>query len=50
MRIAINGIGIAGPTLAWWLREYGFEPVIFEKSPEFKSGGIWWIFGDMPVK
>ncbi|ASG68192.1 oxidoreductase [Francisella halioticida] len=39
MRIAINGIGIAGPTLAWWLREYGFEPIIFEKSPEFKSGG-----------
>ncbi|AIT10218.1 oxidoreductase [Candidatus Francisella endociliophora] len=38
-KIAINGLGIAGPTLAWWLREYGFEPVLFEKSPEFRTGG-----------
>lgn len=38
-KIAINGLGIAGPTLAWWLKEYGFEPVIFEKAPEFRTGG-----------
>ena len=39
MKIAINGIGIAGPTLAWWLKEYGFEPVLFEKAPEFQYSG-----------
>lgn len=39
MRIAINGCGIAGPTLAWWLRRFGHEPVIFEKAPSLRSGG-----------
>lgn len=39
MKIAINGCGIAGPTLAYWLKKYGFEPVLFEKAPEFRSGG-----------
>jgi 2-polyprenyl-6-methoxyphenol hydroxylase-like FAD-dependent oxidoreductase len=39
MKIAINGLGIAGPTLAWWLREYGFEPILFEKAPAFRTGG-----------
>jgi 2-polyprenyl-6-methoxyphenol hydroxylase-like FAD-dependent oxidoreductase len=39
MRIAINGCGIAGPTLAWWLRHYGFAPVIFERAPALRTGG-----------
>lgn len=39
MRIAINGTGIAGPTLAWWLRRYGHEPVLFEKSSLLRTGG-----------
>jgi 2-polyprenyl-6-methoxyphenol hydroxylase-like FAD-dependent oxidoreductase len=39
MRIAINGCGIAGPTLAWWLRHHGFEPVIFERAPQLRTGG-----------
>ncbi len=39
MRIAINGIGVAGPTLAYWLREYGHEPVLFEKAPALRTGG-----------
>ena len=39
MRIAINGIGVAGPTLAWWLRRYGHEPVLFEKAPSLRAGG-----------
>ena len=39
MKIAINGCGIAGPTLAWWLREFGFEPVLFESAPELRTGG-----------
>jgi 2-polyprenyl-6-methoxyphenol hydroxylase-like FAD-dependent oxidoreductase len=39
MRVAINGTGIAGPTLAYWLRRFGHEPVLFEKASELRSGG-----------
>ncbi|MEL6110172.1 MAG: FAD-binding domain [Planctomycetota bacterium] len=39
MRIAIVGAGIAGPTLAWWLRRYGFEPVLYELAPRLRKGG-----------
>ena len=39
MRVAINGIGVAGPTLAYWLRESGHEPVLFEHAPSLRTGG-----------
>ena len=39
MRVAINGIGVAGPTLAYWLRRSGHEPVLFEKAPALRTGG-----------
>jgi 2-polyprenyl-6-methoxyphenol hydroxylase-like FAD-dependent oxidoreductase len=39
MRVAINGTGIAGPTLAYWLRRFGHEPVLFERAPELRTGG-----------
>jgi 2-polyprenyl-6-methoxyphenol hydroxylase-like FAD-dependent oxidoreductase len=39
MKVAINGIGVAGPTLAYWLRHFGHEPVLFEKAPELRAGG-----------
>ena len=39
MRIAINGVGVGGPTLAYWLRHFGHEPVLFEKAPELRTGG-----------
>jgi 2-polyprenyl-6-methoxyphenol hydroxylase-like FAD-dependent oxidoreductase len=39
MKIAINGVGIAGPTFAYWIRRYGHEPVLFEKAPELRTGG-----------
>jgi len=39
MRVAINGVGIGGPTLAYWLRHYGHEPVLFEKAPALRAGG-----------
>lgn len=39
MKIAINGCGVGGPTLAFWLREYGHEPVLFEKAPALREGG-----------
>jgi 2-polyprenyl-6-methoxyphenol hydroxylase-like FAD-dependent oxidoreductase len=39
MRIAINGIGVGGPALAYWLKKYGYEPVLFEKAPALRTGG-----------
>lgn len=39
MRVAINGVGIGGPTLAYWLRYYGHEPVLFEKAAHLRTGG-----------
>jgi 2-polyprenyl-6-methoxyphenol hydroxylase-like FAD-dependent oxidoreductase len=39
MRIAINGMGIAGPTLAYWLRRAGHDPVLFERAPAVRTGG-----------
>lgn len=39
MKILISGCGIAGPTLAYWLRRYGHEPTIVERSPELRTGG-----------
>jgi 2-polyprenyl-6-methoxyphenol hydroxylase-like FAD-dependent oxidoreductase len=39
VRVAINGIGIAGSTLAYWLRARGHEPVLFEKAPAPRRGG-----------
>ena len=39
MKIGINGAGIAGPTLAYWLREYGHEPVLFEKADHLRTEG-----------
>ena len=39
MRIAISGAGIGGPTLAWWLREYGHTPILIERAPAPRSGG-----------
>ncbi len=39
MRIAINGAGIAGPALAYWLHRSGHEVVLIEKAPRFRTGG-----------
>ena len=39
MKIAINGAGIAGPTLAYWLHRYGHEPVLIERASSLRSGG-----------
>lgn len=38
-RILISGGGIGGITLAYFLRESGFTPVIVESAPEFKRIG-----------
>ena len=39
MRVAINGMGVAGPTLAYWLRRSGHDPLLFEKAPAVRTGG-----------
>ena len=37
--VLISGAGIAGPTLAYWLLEYGFEPTLVERAPRLRTGG-----------
>lgn len=39
MKILISGAGIAGPTLAYWLAQYGFEPTLVENAPRLRRGG-----------
>lgn len=39
MRVLISGAGIAGLTVAYWLREYGFTPTIVERAPTLLTGG-----------
>jgi 2-polyprenyl-6-methoxyphenol hydroxylase-like FAD-dependent oxidoreductase len=37
--VLISGAGIAGPTLAYWLKAAAFEPTIVERAPALRSGG-----------
>ena len=39
MRIIINGVGIAGPTLAYWLQKSGHEVLLVEQAPRPRPGG-----------
>jgi 2-polyprenyl-6-methoxyphenol hydroxylase-like FAD-dependent oxidoreductase len=39
MRVLISGAGIAGPTLAYWLLHYGFEPTIVEQASSLRTAG-----------
>lgn len=45
MRVAINGVGIAGPTLAYWLRKAGHEVLLIESAPQLRNGGYVIDFG-----
>jgi 2-polyprenyl-6-methoxyphenol hydroxylase-like FAD-dependent oxidoreductase len=45
MRIIINGAGIAGPTLAYWLRKVGHEVLLVEAAPALRRGGYVIDFG-----
>lgn len=38
-RILISGAGIAGFTLAYWLKQQGYLPTIVEKHPNLRKGG-----------
>src|SRR5438270_12518649 len=37
--ILISGASIAGPTLAYWLKRYGFNPTVIERAPQLREGG-----------
>ena len=37
--ILISGMGVAGPTLAFWLRSGGFKPTLVEHAPALREGG-----------
>lgn len=54
MKIAINGAGIAGPTLAYWLRESGHEVLLVEQAPELRRDGyvidFWGVGYDVAEK
>jgi 2-polyprenyl-6-methoxyphenol hydroxylase-like FAD-dependent oxidoreductase len=54
MRIAVNGAGIAGPTLSYWLRKSGHEVLLIEESPQLRSGGyiidFWGVGYDIAEK
>jgi 2-polyprenyl-6-methoxyphenol hydroxylase-like FAD-dependent oxidoreductase len=39
MNVLISGAGIAGPTLAFWLRKYGFSPTLVESAPGLRTTG-----------
>jgi len=37
--VLISGAGIAGPTLAYWLKAAGFAPTLVEHAPKPRGGG-----------
>ena len=37
--VLISGAGIAGPTLAFWLRQRGSKPTLIERAPTLRTGG-----------
>jgi 2-polyprenyl-6-methoxyphenol hydroxylase-like FAD-dependent oxidoreductase len=39
LRIVINGIGVAGPALAYWLNQSGHEVLLVEQAPGLRTAG-----------
>lgn len=37
--ILISGLGVAGPTLAYWLNAAGYQPTLIEHAPALRGGG-----------
>jgi 2-polyprenyl-6-methoxyphenol hydroxylase-like FAD-dependent oxidoreductase len=54
MKFVINGIGVAGPALGYWLTSAGHEVVLVEQAPRIRSGGyvidLWGIGYDVLEK
>ncbi|GAB2523117.1 FAD-dependent monooxygenase [Spirosoma aerophilum] len=38
-KVLISGASIAGPTLAYWLAQYGFQVTLVERAPALRLGG-----------
>lgn len=39
INILVIGAGIAGPAICYWLKRFGFSPVLIEKSAAIRKGG-----------
>ncbi len=39
MHVLISGLGVAGPTLAFWLRRAGADVTVVERAPALRHGG-----------
>jgi 2-polyprenyl-6-methoxyphenol hydroxylase-like FAD-dependent oxidoreductase len=39
IKILVIGAGIAGPAICYWLKKFGFSPVLIEKSAAIRKGG-----------
>ena len=39
-RVLVSGASIAGPSVAYWLRRFGFDPVVVERAPALRPGGF----------
>ncbi|MGA8005047.1 MAG: FAD-binding domain [Burkholderiales bacterium] len=54
MKIVINGIGVAGPALGYWLTKAGHEVLLVEEAPRLRAGGyvidFWGIGYDIAEK
>jgi len=37
--VLISGLGIGGPTLAFWLKAAGFKPTLIERAPALRTSG-----------
>src|SRR2546421_11180331 len=37
--VLISGASVAGPALAYWLRQYGCTPTVVERAPAPRPGG-----------
>jgi len=52
--VLISGLGIAGPTLAWWLRRVGFAVTLIERAPALRDDGymidFWGVGYDVAEK
>lgn len=38
-KILVIGASIAGPTICYWLKKYGFNPTLIERSKQLRTGG-----------
>ena len=39
-RVLVSGASVAGPSVAYWLRRFGFDVVVVERAPALRTGGF----------